>query len=77
MLYFLYITDEDWDMRYGKDASPAEAAVDGPEYETWRGSILQDGQPVEVPWLSLTRENISTLGYPEPKMPDWMSYIPG
>ena len=77
MLYFLLITDEDWNMRYGKGASPVEAAVDGPVYEAWRDSILQDGQPVEVPWLSLTRENISTLGYPEPEMPDWMSYIPG
>lgn len=77
MLYFLYITDEDWDMRYGKDASPAEAAVDGPVYEAWRDSILQDGQPAKVPWLSLTRENIAALGYPEPEMPDWRSYILG
>ena len=78
LLYFLLLTDEDWDRLYGADdRSVVEAAVDGPAYEAWRDSILQDGQPVEVPWLSLTRENISVLGYPEPEMPDWMSYIPG
>ena len=70
MVYFLLITDEDWKQRYGSElTSIAEAAVDGPVYEAWRDSILQDGQPIEIPWLPLTRENIGALGYPEPEMP--------
>ena len=52
----------------GVATSIAEAAVDGPVYEAWRDSILQDGQPIEIPWLPLTRENIAALGYPEPEM---------
>lgn len=69
MVYFLLITDEDWKQRYGSGlTSIAEAAVDGPVYEAWRDSILQDGQPIEIPWLPLTRENIAALGYPEPEM---------
>ena len=70
MVYFLLITDEDWKQRYGSElTSIAEAAVDGPVYEAWRDSILQDGQPIEIPWLPLTRENIAALGYLEPEMP--------
>lgn len=71
LLYFLLLTDEDWDRLYGADdGSVVEAAVDGPAYEAWRDSILQDGQPVEIPWLPLTQENISSaLGCPAPDAP--------
>lgn len=77
IVYYLHRAGEKW-YHYDKYGNYIEKPpVDGPVYEEWRDSILRDGQPVEVPWLSLTQENISTLGYPEPEMPDWMSYIPG
>ena len=77
IVYFLHRAGEDWYHydEYGNFIE--EPPVDGPVYEAWQDSILQDGQPAEVPWLSQTRENIAELGYPEPEMPDWMSYIPG
>ena len=75
--YGLLPGETSWPTYTYSERAPAEAAVDGPVYEAWRGSILQDGQPAKVPWLSLTRENIAALGYPEPEMPDWRSYIPG
>lgn len=75
--YGLLPGETSWPTYTYSERAPAEAAVDGPVYEAWRDSILQDGQPAKVPWLSLTRENIAALGYPEPEMPDWRSYIPG
>ena len=75
MVYFLYRTN---DVQYDASGNPMETLpVDGPEYEAWRDSILRDSQPVAVPWQSLTRENVSALGYPEPEMPDWRSYLAG
>ena len=77
IVYFLHRAGEDWYHydEYGNFIE--EPPVDGPVYEAWQDSILQDGQPAEVPWLSQTRENIAALGYPEPEIPDWMAYIPG
>ena len=75
--YGLLPGETSWPTYTYSERAPGEAAVDGPVYEAWRDSILQDGQPAKVPWLSLTRENIAALGYPEPEMPDWRSYIPG
>lgn len=77
IVYYLHRAGEKWYHydEYGNFIE--EPPVDGPEYEAWRDTTLRDGQPVEVPWMSLTRENIAALGYPEPEMPDWMSYIPG
>ena len=79
MVYYLLRNGEDrYTGDYNEYGHPIKKPpVDGPEYEAWRDSVLRDAQPMDIPWLSLTRENISTLGYPEPEMPDWMSYIPG
>ena len=79
IVYLLHRAGEDrYTGSYDEYGNPIEEPpVDGLTYEAWRDSILQDSQPVEIPWLPLTRENISALGYPEPEMPDWMSYLEG
>lgn len=58
-----YIFSADWVGSY--EYMPL---VDGAEYEKWRATYFGEAKEVEIPYQSLTEENIAALGYPMPEI---------
>ncbi|MCM1058044.1 MAG: hypothetical protein NC517_10620 [Firmicutes bacterium] len=56
-----YILPADWNGQY--EDIPL---VDGAEYESWRSAYIGGAEQIQIPYQSLTEENIAALGYPKP-----------
>lgn len=67
LVYDVRPADADWTIgsRY-----ELERMMDGPAYEEWRQSYLNDSQEVEIGLIPLTEENIAALGAPKPIVPE-------